>query len=66
MKEFLEQLPAPMILLENFNTHNPLWVSEKMSIRGRMMEKILDRYNLLCINKKEETYYRAFDGRKLT
>ena len=30
------------------------------------MKKIFDRYNLLCINKKEETYYRAFEGRKLT
>ena len=30
------------------------------------MKKILDRYNLLCISKKEETYYRAFNGSKLT
>ena len=66
MRELLEQLLAPMILLGDFNTHNPLWGSKKMSTRGRMMEKILDRYNLLCINKKEETYYRAFDGSKLT
>ena len=30
-----------------------------------MMKKIiLNRYNLLCINKKEETYYRAFNGSK--
>ena len=50
----LEQLSAPMILLEDFNAHNPLWGSEKMSTRGRMMGKILDRYNLLCINKKKK------------
>ena len=37
-----------------------------MSTRGRMMEKILDRYNLLCIMKKEETYYRANNGCKST
>ena len=37
-----------------------------MSTRGRMMEIILDRYNLMCINKKEETYYRALHGRKST
>ena len=30
------------------------------------MEKIFDNYNFLCINKKEETYYRAFDSRKST
>ena len=55
-----------MILLEDFSAHNLLWGRKKMSTRGRMMEKILDRYSLLCINKKEETYYRAFNSSKLT
>ena len=54
MREFLEQIPAPMILLGDFNAHNPLWGSEKMSKRGRMMEKIFERHNLLCINKKKK------------
>ena len=66
MRELLEQLPVPIILLGDFNADNPLWGSEKMSARGRMTEKLLNRYNLLCINKKEETYYRAFDGSKST
>ena len=65
MRELLEQLPAPMILLGDFIAHNPLWKSKKMSTRGRMMEKILNIYNLLCINKKEKAYYREFDS-KLT
>ena len=56
MRDLLEQLPAPMILLGDFNTHNLLWGSEKMYTRGRMMEKVLIRYNILYINKKEETY----------
>ena len=30
------------------------------------MKKIVDRFNLLCLNEKEETYYRAYDGYKLT
>ena len=30
------------------------------------MKKILDRHNLFCINKKEETCYRAFYSSKLT
>ena len=55
-----------MILLGNFNAHNPLWGSEKMRTRGRMLEKILDRYNLLCLNEKEKIYYRAYNGGKLT
>ena len=65
MIDLLKQLPAPRILLGDFNAHNPLWESEKMSTRGRMVEKLLDRYNHLYIHKKEETY-RAFDGNKST
>ena len=37
-----------------------------MSTRGRILENILDKFNLLCLNEKEETYYRAFDGIKST
>ena len=48
----------------DFNAHNLLWGSEKMSTRGRLLEKILNRYNLLCLNEKEETYNRAYDGCK--
>ena len=62
----LEQLPAPMILLGDFNAHNSLWGSEKMSTSGKMMEKIFNRYNLLCIDKIEETNYRAFACSKST
>ena len=47
MKDLLEQLPAPMILLGDFSAHNSLWGSKKMNTRGRMLEKILDRFNLL-------------------
>ena len=36
-----------------------LWGTEKMITNGRMLEKIFDRNDLLCLNKKDETYYRA-------
>ena len=39
MRDLLEELPAPMILLGDFNASNPLWRSEKMSTIGRMLEK---------------------------
>ena len=58
--------PSTYDLLGDFNVHNPLWRSEKMIIKGRMLEKILDRFNLLCLKEKEETYYRANNGCKST
>ena len=39
---------------------------EKMSTRGRMLKKIINRFDLLCLNKKEVVYYRAYDFCKLT
>ena len=66
MRDLLELLPASMILMGDFNAHNPLWGKEKMSTKGRMLEKILNGFNLLHLNEKEETYYRTYDGRKST
>ena len=57
MIDLLEQFPAPIILLRDFNAHNPLLESEKISTRRRMLKKILDKYNLnlLCLNEKKKS-----------
>ena len=62
MSDLLEQFLSHMILLGELDAHNPLWESTKISIRW----KILDRFNLLCLNEKEETYYKAYNDCKLT
>ena len=36
MRDLLEQLPVPMILLGDFNSHNPL--RKKINTRGRMLD----------------------------
>ena len=46
-RDLLKQLPEPIILQADFKAHNSLWGSEKISTRGRMLEKILDRYKIL-------------------
>ena len=53
MRDLMEQLPAPIILLEVFNADSPLWGSEKVSTIGRILEKNLDRYNLMYLNEKK-------------
>ena len=42
-----------------------MWMC-KNEHKRKKARKILDRYNLLCLNEKEETYYRAYDYCKLT
>ena len=66
MTDLLEQFPTPMILLGDFNTYNPLWRNKKTNTRGRILEKILDTYNHLCLNGKEETQYKIFNSCKST
>ena len=36
----------------------------KKDTRGKMLEQILHKFNLLCMNKIEETYYKAYDDWK--
>ena len=49
-----------MILMGDFNTKSTMG---KTSTRGRMMERVLDRYKLLYINKKDmEHRNRKLDG----
>ena len=66
IRDLLYQLPPSIILMRDFNAHIPLWGSKKWSRRGKMLEQILDKINFLCLNETEETYYRTYDGYKLT
>ena len=54
MRDFLKQLPAPMILLGDFNKHNTLWGSERTSTRGRMLEKNLRQIQPLVLQQKKK------------
>ena len=40
MRDLLEQLPAPMILLGDFNAHNQLWGKEKRAQEGENLQQI--------------------------
>ena len=40
MRDLLEQVPAPMILLGDFNAHNQLWGKEKRAQEGENLQQI--------------------------
>ena len=46
----MDQLPTPIIMMGDFNAHNTVWGGDKISARGKIIEKIIDDYNLLCLN----------------
>ena len=40
--------------------------SEKTRTREKILEQLLDKFNLLWLNEKEETFYKSYDGCKST
>ncbi|GBN51438.1 hypothetical protein AVEN_151283-1 [Araneus ventricosus] len=59
----VDQLPAPFVLLGDFNGHSTLWGSESTNSRGRQMEQFISDY-YLCLLNNDKTYFheptRAF------
>ena len=51
------QLPTPLILLGDFNAHNPLWEKDSDSdVRGKIVEDFLTKTNLCLLNDTSPTY----------
>ena len=48
----------PKVMMGDFNTHNLLRESETANTRGRMIEKLIDKFDLFCMNNKEKTCYK--------
>ena len=54
---FINQIPKPFIICGDFNSHNPLWGSDTLDSRGKIIEKILLLNDLTLLNTKESTHY---------
>ena len=39
LEELIQQLPAPFVLVGDFNAHSPLWGDVKQDFRGQIVEK---------------------------
>ncbi|GFY35814.1 putative RNA-directed DNA polymerase from transposon X-element [Trichonephila clavipes] len=50
-------LPAPLIILGDFNGHSTLWDSAKTNPRGRQIEQVLSDHCLCLLNHEEPTYF---------
>ena len=44
------QLPQPIIMLGDFNTHNIPWLSDNTDARGREVERFIDNHNTNIMN----------------
>ncbi|GFW34840.1 putative RNA-directed DNA polymerase from transposon X-element [Trichonephila clavipes] len=53
----IDQLPAPFVILGDFNGHSTLWGSAKTNPRGRQIEQVLSDHCLCLLNHEEPTYF---------
>ncbi|GFX80865.1 probable RNA-directed DNA polymerase from transposon BS [Trichonephila clavipes] len=57
--QLVSQLPAPFILLGDFNGHSPLWGHDDTNSRGRQIEQLISDHCLCLLNNDEKTYFHA-------
>ena len=56
LKSLVEQLPAPYMILGDFNAYSTVWGSRRTTARGRMIERLLDKKSLCLFNRGTPTY----------
>ncbi|GFV77859.1 probable RNA-directed DNA polymerase from transposon X-element [Trichonephila clavipes] len=59
LNQLVSQLPAPFILLGDFNGHSPLWGHDDTNSRGRQIEQLISDHCLCLLNNDEQTYFHA-------
>ncbi|KAG5895980.1 hypothetical protein JTB14_005089 [Gonioctena quinquepunctata] len=42
LRNIINQLPQPFLIMGDFNAHNPIWGSERLDASGRKVEKFLE------------------------
>lgn len=64
LSHLLSQLPAPFIILGDFNAHNPIWGSSYISPRGTIIENITNDLSLTILNPDCPTFLSSSSGRQ--
>jgi len=60
--DLLHQLPPPILITGDFNSHSTLWGCTKLARRGKMVEDILTKHNLCILNDSSSTYIHPATG----
>ena len=62
LQEIIKQLPAPFIILGDFNCHSTLWDCKNTNQTGKNLETFINNNNLCIYNNKSPTYLCPFSG----
>ncbi|KAF0755679.1 putative RNA-directed DNA polymerase [Aphis craccivora] len=66
LKNIIQQLPPPFILLGDFNSHNKLWGCITTNTRGKIIESVIDSENLITLNNAKPTHFGTASAIDLT
>lgn len=62
LNNLIEQIPKPRIILGDFNSHNIIWGSDTTNPKGRILDSLMDKCNLIALNNGEKTRFNSFSG----
>ena len=62
LTELIKQLPSPFMIMEDFNAHNPLWGSDKVTNKGKTVEDALSNHTLSTLTDGSNTYLHSSNG----
>ncbi|KAL4148840.1 hypothetical protein QTP88_002987 [Uroleucon formosanum] len=65
LKNIIQQLPPPFILLGDFNSHNKLWGCISTNTRGKIIESVIDSENLITLNNGRPTHFGTASEQKI-
>ena len=61
MQSLVDQLPVPLLLLGDFNAHNPLWGSQNLDNKGKVIED-LDRNDKALFSDGSMTFHNVYNN----
>jgi len=64
LEQIINQLPAPYIILGDFNAHSDLWGNQRSDSAGSIIENLLNSKELCLLNNGSPTYLHPGNGAK--
>ena len=58
----IRQLPSPVLLMGDFNAHNPLWGGHILDEEGKIIDEVITSNDLVLFNDKSMTYHNIYSG----
>ena len=57
LRSLISQLPAPFVLLGDFNARNQFWFDSTNNTKGRLLLAVIQEFDLVILNDPSPTHY---------